>query len=196
MNPTQEMIKRLFLSIAISVATLIAGTSSAAADVTRCDRNLQPGTYDTVLVPKGKTCRVLGNVTVEHNVILQEGASLTKIGSGTFTVNGHLLGNAGGLLAKVRDRGMIVCGVNPQIPGFGFLDTADNTFKGFDPDFCRVLAAAVFGDSSKIEFRPIAAAADRFPALASGDIDVLIRNTTFTYGRDTKEGADFGTTTH
>jgi len=41
----------------------------------------------------------------------------------------------GGLLAKVRERGMIVCGVNPQIPGFGFLDTADNTFKGFDPDF-------------------------------------------------------------
>jgi len=102
----------------------------------------------------------------------------------------------GGLLAKVRERGMIVCGVNPQIPGFGFLDTADNTFKGFDPDFCRVLAAAVFGDSSKIEFRPIAAAADRFPALASGDIDVLIRNTTFTYGRDTKEGADFGPTTY
>lgn len=100
-----------------------------------------------------------------------------------------------GLLATVRARGNLICGVNPQIPGFGFLDTADNTFKGFDPDFCRVLAAAIFGDATKVEFRPIAAAADRFPALRAGDIDVLIRNTTFTYGRDTVEGADFGPTT-
>lgn len=103
---------------------------------------------------------------------------------------------ATGLLAKIKERGKLICGVNPTIPGFGFLDTTDNTFKGFDPDFCRVLAAAIFGDITKVEFRPIAAAADRFPALAAGDIDVLIRNTTFTYGRDTKEGADFGPTTY
>src|SRR5262249_34028842 len=93
MNPTQEMIKRLFLSIAISVAALIAGTSSAAADVTRCDGVLQPGTYDTVLVPKGKNCSVVGDVTtVEGNVILQEGASILGV-VGVFTVNGNLQGD-------------------------------------------------------------------------------------------------------
>jgi general L-amino acid transport system substrate-binding protein len=99
------------------------------------------------------------------------------------------------LLAKVKARGKLICGVNPQIPGFGYLDTKDNTFKGFDPDFCRVLAAGLFGDATKVEFKPIANSADRFPALATGDIDVLIRNTTHTFGRDTKEGADFGPVT-
>jgi general L-amino acid transport system substrate-binding protein len=96
----------------------------------------------------------------------------------------------------VKARGSLICGVNPQIVGFGFQDTQANTFKGFDPDFCRVLAAAIFGDATKVTFKPIAAAADRFPALAAGDIDVLIRNTTFTFGRDSKEGADFGPTTY
>jgi hypothetical protein len=90
---TQEMIKRLFLSIAISVAALIAGTSSVTAAVTRCDDLLLPGTYDAVLVPKGKECSVVGDVTVEGNVILQEGASLIVQGSG-FTVNGNLQGNS------------------------------------------------------------------------------------------------------
>src|SRR5262245_32459632 len=105
MNPTQEIIKRLFLSIAISVATLIAGTSVATAAVTRCggdfvgdipNSHLKPGTYDTVLVPKGKTCEVVdGTVTVEQNVILQEGASLfgPQSSSVPFTVNGNLLGD-------------------------------------------------------------------------------------------------------
>jgi hypothetical protein len=83
--------KRLLLSIAISVAALIAGTSSAAAAVTRCDGLLPPDTYDTVLVPKGKNCDVAGSVTVEQNVILQEGASLTI--DGNLTVNGNLQGN-------------------------------------------------------------------------------------------------------
>ena len=91
MNPTQEMIKRLFLSIAISVAALIAGTSSVAAAVTRCDGPLS-GTHDTVLVPEGKNCEVVDTVIVQGNVILQEGASLT-IDCNVFTVNGNLLGD-------------------------------------------------------------------------------------------------------
>jgi hypothetical protein len=87
---TQEMIKRLFLSIAISVAALLAGTSSVTAAVTRCDGTLEAGTYDTLLVPKGKQCRVAGIVTVEQNVILQGGASLTAF---FLTVNGNLQGD-------------------------------------------------------------------------------------------------------
>jgi general L-amino acid transport system substrate-binding protein len=100
------------------------------------------------------------------------------------------------LLQTVLERGTLKCGVNPTVPGFGFLDSADNTFKGFDPDFCRALASALFGDPTKVEFIPIAAAADRFPKLVAGEIDVLIRNTTFTAGRDTTEGADFAPTTY
>src|SRR5690242_12811513 len=90
---------------------------------------------------------------------------------------------SGGLLAKVKARGKLVCGINNAVPGFGFVDTAKNTISGFDTDFCRVVAAAVFGDATKIDFKPIAAA-DRFTALQSGEIDVLIRNTTYTFDRD------------
>jgi len=124
------------------------------------------------------------------------GALITALAvTSTVSVSSVATAQTESLLDKVKTRGSLVCGVNPGIPGFGFLDTVDNTFKGFDPDFCRVVAAAVLGDATKVEFSPIAAAADRFPALASGSIDVLIRNTTFTASRDSKEGADYAPTT-
>ncbi len=99
-----------------------------------------------------------------------------------------------GLLAKVKARGKLECGINNGVPGFGYIDSKNNTISGFDTDFCRVVAAAIFGDAKAVDFKPIAAA-DRFTALQSGEIDVLIRNTTFTLDRDTKQGADFGPTT-
>lgn len=98
-----------------------------------------------------------------------------------------------GLLAKVKARGKLVCGINGGLQGFGFVDSATNTISGFDADYCRVVAAAIFGDSTKVDFKSVAAA-DRFTAIASGEIDVLIRNTTYTFDRDTKQGADFGPT--
>jgi general L-amino acid transport system substrate-binding protein len=98
----------------------------------------------------------------------------------------------GGLLATVRERGNLVCGVNGGLAGFGFVDP-EGRASGFDVDFCRVIAAAVLGDAEAVEFRPVAAA-DRFTAIAAGEIDVLVRNTTYTYDRDTVQGADFGPT--
>ena len=100
-----------------------------------------------------------------------------------------LADNHGGILEKVKNRGRLICGVNKELPGFGFLGQ-DGEWKGFDVDFGRAIAAAVFGDASKVEFRSLKAA-DRFPALQTGEIDVLIRNTTWTLTRDTANGADF-----
>ncbi len=100
----------------------------------------------------------------------------------------------GGLLAKVKARGKLECGINNGVPGFGYIDAKNNTISGFDTDFCRVVAAAIFGDAKAVDFKPVAAA-DRFTALQSGEIDVLIRNTTWTFDRDTSQGADFGPTT-
>lgn len=97
------------------------------------------------------------------------------------------------LLTSVQADGSVVCGANDAVPGFGFTDE-DGSFSGFDIDFCRVVAAAVLGDAEAVEFRPLAAA-DRFTALQSGEIDVLIRNTTWTATRDGAEGAAFATTT-
>ena len=97
------------------------------------------------------------------------------------------------VLAKVLDAGVLECGGNDTLPGFGIID-ADGEFSGFDIDFCRVVAAAVLGDASAVNFTPLVAA-QRFPTLQSGEIDILIRNTTFTASRDGNEQANFLFTT-
>lgn len=99
----------------------------------------------------------------------------------------------GGTLQEVIDRDMLRCGVNDAVPGFGFVDE-EGEFQGFDVDFCRAVAAAVLGDAEKVEFKPLTAE-QRFTALQAGEIDVLIRNTTWTATRDGQEGATFLTTT-
>ncbi len=97
-------------------------------------------------------------------------------------------------LQTVRDRGTLKCGGNQSVPGFGYINPDTNEFEGFDIDFCKAVAAAVLGDATAFEIRPTTAN-ERFPVLQSGEIDVLIRNTTWTLSRDTQLGADFQPTT-
>lgn len=97
-----------------------------------------------------------------------------------------------GRLALVQSRGSLICGVNGGLPGFSFLEP-DGSMSGFDADFCRAVAAAVLGDANAVEYRQLSAD-DRGPALQLGEIDVLIRNTTWTVSRDTTWGL-FGPTT-
>jgi general L-amino acid transport system substrate-binding protein len=92
----------------------------------------------------------------------------------------------GGRLATVQERGQLICGVNGALPGFSFLDEEGNN-TGFDADFCRAVAAAVLGDPEAVEFRAINTD-QRGPALQTGEVDVLIRNTTWTVSRDTTWG--------
>jgi general L-amino acid transport system substrate-binding protein len=96
-------------------------------------------------------------------------------------------------LGKVQARGKLICGVNNAVPGFGFVDPQGN-YSGFDVDYCKALAVAIFNDPTKVEYRPLTAAA-RFPALQSGEIDVLIRNTTWTIDRDVGLPFNFAPTT-
>ncbi len=98
----------------------------------------------------------------------------------------------GGLLNTVLQRGTLICGVNGGLPGFSNLE-ADGSYSGLDADFCRVVAAALFGDPEAVEFRQLSAQ-ERFPALQTGEVDVLFRNTTWTLSRDTEVGLDFGPT--
>jgi len=100
----------------------------------------------------------------------------------------------GNILETVRSRGVVKCGGNQSVPGFGYINPDTNEFEGFDIDFCKAVAAAVLGDATKFEIRPTTAN-ERFPVLQSGEIDVLIRNTTWTLSRDTNLGADFQPTT-
>lgn len=99
----------------------------------------------------------------------------------------------GGRLAAVQDAGELVCGVNDGVPGFGFVEE-DGSYSGFDIDFCKVIAAAVLGDAEAVEYVPLSADA-RFTALQSGEIDVLVRNTTWTSARDGELGSAFTVTT-
>jgi len=87
-----------------------------------------------------------------------------------------------GLLKTVQERGYVICGVNAGLPGFSAQDESGN-WSGLDVDFCKAVAAGIFGDSSKVEFVGLNAS-QRFPTLASGNIDVLARNTTWTISRD------------
>ncbi len=96
-------------------------------------------------------------------------------------------------LDVVKERGKIVCGMNQAVPGFGFLMT-DGSFAGFDVDYCKAVAAAIYGDSEAVEYRPLTAS-ERFTALSAGEIDVLIRNTTWTLTRDTELAGNFAPTT-
>ncbi|MFM8747987.1 MAG: amino acid ABC transporter substrate-binding protein [Aestuariivirga sp.] len=87
-------------------------------------------------------------------------------------------------LADVKARGTLNCGVNQGLAGFAARGS-DGAWAGFDVDFCRALAAAVLGDAAKVSFVPVGTQ-DRFDKLASGAIDVLARNTTWTMERETK----------
>ena len=102
-------------------------------------------------------------------------------------------GDGGGLLAEVQDRGTLRCGVNETVPGFGLVDDAGD-YTGFDIEFCKAVAAAVLGDAEAVEYTSLDTET-RFTALQAGDIDVLIRNTTFTSSRDGGERSRFLTTT-
>jgi general L-amino acid transport system substrate-binding protein len=88
-----------------------------------------------------------------------------------------------GTLDQVKARGQLICGANPGLAGFGLPDD-QGVYKGLDVDECRAIAAAIFNDPTKVKFLPINAK-DRPTILASGEIDVLIRNTTWTLSRQT-----------
>jgi general L-amino acid transport system substrate-binding protein len=85
-------------------------------------------------------------------------------------------------LKTVKDRGSLVCGVSQGLPGFSQQDGKGN-WSGFDVDFCRAIAAAIFDDPKKVTFIPLNAG-ERFDALKSGKIDVLSRNSTWTIDRE------------
>jgi general L-amino acid transport system substrate-binding protein len=105
-------------------------------------------------------------------------------------------GQEGGTLQLVRDRGTLICGVNQELFGFGYLDPNTSQITGFDVDFCRAFAVAIFGEATaeNLQLSP-QTAQTRLPAVATGEIDVLVRNTTYTLSRDTEAGLDFGPTT-
>jgi general L-amino acid transport system substrate-binding protein len=94
---------------------------------------------------------------------------------------------AGARLQIVKDRGKLICGINGSLAGFSNLNQTTNQYDGLDADVCRAIAAAVLGDANAIEWR-VLSTQNRSVALQSGEIDVLVRNTTWTSSRDAEWG--------
>src|SRR5258707_13771100 len=96
---------------------------------------------------------------------------------------------AGQDLDTIKARGPLICGVSTGVAGFASADS-QGKWTGLDVDVCRAVAAAIFGDAEKVKFVPTTAQ-QRFTALQSGEVDLLVRTTTWTLTRDTARGFDF-----
>jgi len=120
---------------------------------------------------------------------------MKRIGKLTIAGAVALIGTAGVASAQtktldtVKSRGSLTCGVNIGLAGFSQPDDKGN-WTGLDVDYCKAIAAAVLGDATKVKYVPTTAK-ERFTALQSGEIDVLIRNTTWTTARDSSLGLIF-----
>lgn len=89
----------------------------------------------------------------------------------------------------IVSRGKLICGVSGELPGFSFVDEKGK-YSGLDVDVCRAIAAAIFNDPEKVEYRNLNAK-ERFTVLQAGEIDILSRNTTYTVSRDSTTGLEF-----
>jgi general L-amino acid transport system substrate-binding protein len=102
---------------------------------------------------------------------------------------GSSLAFASGTVKSIHTRGQLRCGVSEGIPGFSARDAAGR-WSGLDVDLCRAVAAAVLGDPARVKFVPLKASA-RFPALQAGQVDLLVRNTTWTMSREVLLAVEF-----
>lgn len=103
-------------------------------------------------------------------------------------------GTIGPTLASVRRRGRLNCGVHEGLVGFAYTDNRGQ-WRGFDVDFCRAMAAAIFNDPDAVRFVPLTTA-QRFEALRQGRVDVVWRNTSWTMDRDVTEDVSFAGTNY
>lgn len=154
------------LSLVLAACTQAADTTTTAGDGTEAPATTAPDGEETTTSAAGG-----------------EGSTTTAAGAPA----------GDGRLAEVQARGSLLCGVNNTVPGFGFVDETGE-HVGFDIDFCRAIAAGVLGDAEAVEYVDLTAE-QRFTALQAGEVDVLVRNTTFTSSRDGGLGATFLTTT-
>ena len=106
-----------------------------------------------------------------------------------FAVPAWAQGSGSKTIDDIKARGQLVCGVSTGVAGFSLTDSK-GVMQGIDSDMCRAVAAAVFGDGNKVRFVPTNTT-NRFTALQSGEIDLLVRSTTWTLGREASLGLEF-----
>ncbi|MFT4150564.1 MAG: amino acid ABC transporter substrate-binding protein [Paracoccaceae bacterium] len=119
---------------------------------------------------------------MKNSVFLAVLATSTALAGAAFAADGDTL-------KAIKARDQLICGVNVGLTGFGAPD-ANGNYQGFDAALCKAVAAAVLGDASKVKYVPTTGET-RFTVLASGEVDLLVRNSTWTYSRDTDLKFDF-----
>lgn len=116
-------------------------------------------------------------------------ARATALSLGLLLSAGLAVGASAGTLEDVKARGTLVCGVSEGLGGFSEKDE-QGVWRGFDVDFCKAVALAIFADAGKVDYVPLDAT-DRFKALADSKVDLLARNSTWTFSRDAGEALEF-----
>ncbi len=137
------------------------------------------------MIARGST-RVAGSARTST---LMGGLLAGLLAVGGFAGSAHAQGSGSATLDAVKARGMLICGVSGDTAGFSLPDSK-GVMQGIDAEGCRAVAAAVLGDSSKVKFSPLTTE-NRFTALQSGEVDLLIRETTWTLGRQASLGFEF-----
>lgn len=135
-----------------------------------------------VAVGEGEVLEVTREVEVEVTRIVEVPAEVPEAEAEPET----MVAAGGEIVQRVLDRGRVVCGARTDLAGFGYLDESGRNI-GMDTDICRALAVAMFGDPEAVEFVPLTAA-ERGPALQTGEVDILSRNATWTSSRDAQWG--------
>jgi len=130
-----------------------------------------------------------GGGTVEVTRVVE----VTVPVAGTPQTQVQVITPTSGRLKAIQERGKLICGVHGSFQGFGYLEPS-GAYTGFDVEFCKAWAAAIFGDATKVEYRSLSAT-ERFTALQTGEVDVLSRNSTWTLTRDVELGLTFGPVT-
>jgi general L-amino acid transport system substrate-binding protein len=131
---------------------------------------------DATRMKAANVAQVTGGIMKRVFAVLGIAAAMAVVSSASLATT----------LETIKSRGVLICGANGQLPGFGLPD-AQGSWTGFDVDYCRAIAAAIFDDPDKVKFVALTAK-DRFTALQSSDVDVLSRNTTWTSSRDSQLG--------
>lgn len=180
-----------WIVIAVSVFTIACGALSNLAN------DSAPQVIVVTATPNSDDVQASLEPTVDLTVAetaTAEGLAATAIPETESSPSTNI---GASTLVTVQSRGVLRCGVNADLPGFGLYDAVRKEWSGFDVDFCKVIAAAVLGDASKVEYIPVTTADgpnERFNAVRTKLVDVLIRNTTWTASRD-GAGLMFGPTT-
>ena len=174
----------VFLSIGIVAAACGSDDDGGSSTTTAAQT--------TTTAAAATTTAAAATTTAEATTTTAEAATTTA--EATTTTAEVEVVQTGSLLDTVKDRGTLNCGVSGSAVAFSETQ-ADGSVTGFDADYCRAVAAAILGDAEAVSFTALTAS-ERFTAVQTGDVDVLMRNTTWTQSRDSSVGMDFGPTTY